>query len=76
MQLRSERDWDRMEVNRGYSDARSSEHTNEIDCGSCGRRYFADVAAYEKYNRALSFDPDNRFVCDACQLIEEEAAHP
>jgi hypothetical protein len=48
---------------------------HEVICGSCGRTYFADNEAYESQLRAMEFDPDNSFVCDACEIEGEDLSH-
>ena len=64
--LREEFDADMPPVNRPMSELRTTQNAFELVCSTCGKRLFADNAAYEQITGAMELDPDNQFVCDEC----------
>jgi hypothetical protein len=53
----------------------SVHNRQEINCGACGRAYYTDKVNYETWLRAIEQGIDNPFVCDDCQLEENDLAY-
>jgi len=46
-----------------------------MPCSVCGNEFYVDEPTLRRYERAAEFDPDNTFVCLACEQEYEDLSH-
>lgn len=72
--LREEIDGDFGDHFVSISDYRTGENQHEVDCGTCGKVFYADNLTHENIVRVIEQGLDNPFVCIDCQQeIDAEA---
>jgi hypothetical protein len=70
--IRHEYDADRIEALTGATRLQTAENTRQINCGTCGDKYFVDQVMFESITRAIKAGNDNPFICPRCEEAYQE----
>jgi len=70
--IREDRDADRIDGSRSYSEYKSLQDRNEISCAECGRHLFVDDLTLERLESAAEEGFEDGFLCDDCSDNNED----
>jgi hypothetical protein len=69
---REQFDADRSEEVTPFAELPNGHRSYELNCGICNKLMFVDKPTYEHAVRSIEEGLDNPFVCDDCELADDD----